>query len=63
MYKVYIKTGLDRKKIGEFRDFDEAQEKIEAELAKNEDLKYVIEETTGHVDIYGELVASVVDEN
>ncbi|MDD3012520.1 MAG: hypothetical protein PHC34_02310 [Candidatus Gastranaerophilales bacterium] len=63
MYQVYIKTGLDRKKIGEFRDFDKAQEIIETELAKNEDIKYVMEETTGSVDIYGELIANVVDEN
>jgi len=63
MYQVYIKSGLDRTKIGEFRDFDKAQEKIEVELAKNSDLKYVLEETTGSVDIYGELTASVIEEN
>jgi len=66
MYQVYIKTdtGLDKKRlIGEFRDFEKAQEKIEAELAKNPDFKYVIEETNGSVDVYGNLIVDVVDEN
>lgn len=66
MYQVYIKkdTGFDSKKlIGEFSDYDKATEKIEAELAKDKDIKYVIEETSGHVDSYGELLTTVVDEN
>lgn len=66
MYQVYIKkdTGFDQKQlIGEFKDYDRAQEKIEAELAKNENLKYVIEEISGSVDIYGELITTVVEEN
>ncbi len=66
MYQVYIKkdTGFDPKHlIGEFKDFDKASEKIQNELAKNKDLKYVIEETTGRVDNYGELIATVVEEN
>lgn len=66
MYQVYIKqeTGFESKKlVGEYKDFDKAQEKIEAELAKNKDIKYIIEETTGHVDSYGELLATVVEEN
>ena len=66
MYQVYIKTktGFDRKKlIGEFSDIGKAREKIDAELAKDEDIKYILEETTGHVDIYGDLIANVVDEN
>jgi len=66
MYQVYIKTdtGLDKKRlIGEFRDFEKAQEKIEAELAKNNDLRYIIEETNGSVNVYGELIVDVVEEN
>jgi len=66
MYHVYIKTetGFESKKlIGEFKDVDKAYEKIENELAKNKDIKYVIEETTGHIDSYGELLTSVVEEN
>jgi hypothetical protein len=66
MYQVYIKTETDfdsKKLIGEFRDIDDAYEKIENELAKNKDIKYVIEETTGCVDNYGDLVARVVKKN
>ena len=65
MYHVYIKgSGLMAKKlVGEFRDYDKAFERVEAELAKDENIKYVVEETTGQVDSYGELIASVIDEN
>ncbi|GEM_PF-2842040 len=65
MYQVYIKTesGFNRKKLGEFKDIEKAHEIIEAELAKDENLEYVIEETTGSVDIYGEMTTRVVEEN
>lgn len=66
MYQVYLKQekSFDSKKlIGEYKDYDKAWGKIEAELAKDKDIKYIIEETTGHVDNYGELIATVVDEN
>lgn len=66
MYHVYIikETGFEAKKlIGEYKDYDDATARIERELAKDKDIKYVIEETTGYVDSYGELVATVVDEN
>jgi len=66
MYQVYIKkeTGFRSKTlIGEFKDIDKAYEKIEDELVKNKDIKYVLEETTGHVDIYGELTVDVIEEN
>ena len=66
MYQVYIKkeTGFRSKNlIGEFEDIEKAYEKIEAELAKNKDIKYVLEETGGHVDIYGELTVDVIEEN
>ena len=66
MYQVYIKTKSSyegRKLIGKFKEYDEAWEKIEEELSKDKDIKYVIEETTGSVDIYGELIVDVVEEN
>lgn len=66
MYQVYIKkeTGFNSKDlIGEFKDIEKAYEKIENELAKNKDIKYIIEETTGHVDIYGDLTVEVIEEN
>jgi hypothetical protein len=66
MYQLYIKkeTGFETKKlIAEFKDSDSAYVRIETELAKDKDLKYILEETTGHVDSYGDLLATVVDEN
>jgi len=66
MFNVYIirEKGFSTKDlIGEYKDFDKAHERIERELAKNKDIKYVIEETTGHVNSYGELLTDVVEEN
>lgn len=66
MYYVYLKedTGFDSKKlVGEFKDYDDAFEKVDEELAKDKSVKYVVEETTGHVDNYGELITRVVEEN
>lgn len=66
MYQVYIKTpaSFDGKKfLGEYADIDDAHAKIDEERAKDKDIKYVIEETTGKVDIYGDLITDVVDEN
>ena len=66
MYQVYIKveTAFESKKlIGEYSDYDNATEKVEEVLAKDKDIKYIIEETSGHVDSYGNLTANVIDEN
>jgi len=66
MYQLYFKTdsGFDPKKlIGEFSDLEDVYEKLNAELAKDKDIKYIIEETTGCVDSYGELIANVVEKN
>lgn len=66
MYQLYIKkeTGFKAKTLaGEFEDIEKAYEKIENELAKNKDVKYVLEETTGHVNIYGDLTVDVIEEN
>lgn len=66
MYHLYAKkeTGFDSKKLLiENRDIDKIYTRIEAETAKNEDFKYIIEETTGQVDSYGELLSDVIEEN
>lgn len=66
MYQVYIidESAFDSKKlIGEFSNIDSAHTRIEKELAKNKDIKYILEETTGHVDSYGELLTTVIEEN
>lgn len=66
MYQLYVidKSAFDSKKqIGEFSNIDNVHARLEKEFAKNKDTKYVIEQTTGHVDSYGELLATVVEEN
>lgn len=66
MYYVYIKqdTGFESKKlVGEFEDIDDAYDKIDEELAKDKDIKYVLEKQTGHVDIYGELTRQIIEKN
>ena len=65
MYQVYIKdkNTQAKKLIGEYRDADKACSRAEEELAKDSEIKYVIEETSGHVNSYGDLTTSVFDEN
>jgi len=66
MYQVYVidETAFDPKKpIGDFSNLDDARKRLEKEFTKNADTKYIIEETTGHFNSYGDLVATVVEEN
>lgn len=66
MYHVYVidESAFDPKKlVGEFSNIDNARARLEKEFAKNKDIKYVIEQTTGHVNSYGELLATVIEEN
>jgi len=66
MYQVFIKTDSmfeDKKLVGEFKDLDEADEFIDAKIAKDPELKYIIEISTGSVDIYGNMITRVVREN
>jgi hypothetical protein len=56
MYQVYIidESAFDSKKlIGEFKDYEKASEKIANVLAKNKDIKYILEETTVKPPIFG----------
>lgn len=66
MYQVYFidETAFDPKKqAGEFSSLESARARVERELARNSEVKYVIEQTSGHVNSYGELLADVVEEN
>lgn len=63
MFHVYtIKNGSDFSKtlVGEFKDFEEAMDCAENSVAQKEDLKYIVEETTGHVNSYGDLEVTVI---
>ncbi len=66
MYQVYVikSEGFQAENlVGEYREIDNAREKAESELAKNSDIKYIIKETKGSVDSYGELIATVIEQN
>lgn len=66
MYYVYTKqnTGFESKTlIGEFEDIEDAYDKIDEEIAKDKNFKYILEKQTGHVDIYGELTTQIVEKN
>lgn len=66
MYQLYVidESAFDSKKmVGEFSNIDNAYARLEKEFAKDKDTKYIIEQTTGHVDSYGELLATVIEEN
>ena len=66
MYHIFEKQTKpfeNRKHIRDFEDIDDAYDYVDKKLAENKDFKYVIEETTGFVDSYGELLRNVVEEN
>ena len=66
MYHVYKKEKnvYDAKVLlGDYKDLDEADKRIEEELAKDPNFKYSFEETTGHVNNYGDLIVDIIEEN
>lgn len=66
MYQLYVldEAAFDPKKfVGEYSNIDTVRARLEKEFVKDKDTKYVIEQTTGHVDSYGELLVTVVEEN
>lgn len=66
MYQLYVidEEAFEPKKlIGDFSNIENAHVRLQKEFVKNKDTKYVIEQTTGHVNSYGDLIATVVEEN
>ena len=66
MYHVYKKEKnvYDAKVLlGDYKDLDEADKRIEEELAKDPNFKYSLEETTGHVNNYVDLIVDIIEEN
>lgn len=63
MYHVYTEknySAITRTLIGDYTDYDEAMDAAEKAIEGKEGLNYVVEETDGHFNSYGELVAEVV---
>ena len=66
MFQVYTakdKSQLSKNLIGEFKDYDEAMDCAEQAIEGKSDLRYIVEETNGCVDSYGELIATVIAES
>ena len=66
MYSVYTEknhSSLSKTLIGEFKDYDEAMDCAEAAIEGKPELRFIVEETNGCVDSYGELIATVVAES
>ena len=66
MFQVYTSTdkSQDSKKfVAEFKEWDEAMDCAEAAIEGKTGIRYIVEETNGTVDSYGELIASVVAES
>ena len=66
MFQVYTQkkgSELTKTLVKEFKDLEEAFECAEKAIDGKDDLKYIIEETTGHFNSYGELLVDVVAES
>ena len=64
MYQVYIERqgAFSPDMVGEYKEFDDAQARALKEKAKDETIRYTIEETNGGFDSYGNLLTTVVEE-
>jgi len=66
MFQVYTakdKSELSKNLIGEFVEYDEAMDCAEKAIEGKQGLRYIVEETNGCVDSYGELIATVIAES
>jgi len=66
MFQVYTEkdhSNLTKTMIGEFADEDEAIEFAQKSIEGKEGLRYIVEETTGVFNSYGEQIATVIDES
>ncbi len=66
MYHVYTEKNhseFTRSLVIETPDYDLAMEKAEKAIEGKPELRYIVEETDGSMNSYGELVATVVAES
>lgn len=66
MYHVYTERNhseFSRALVTETTDYDLAIEKAEKAISGKPDMNYIIEETDGSMNSYGELIARVVAES
>ncbi len=66
MYHVYTEkdySEFSKTLIGEFTDIEEAMETAKKAIESKPGLRYIVEETDGHVNNYGELITNVIAES
>ena len=66
MFQVYTQEGnkeLTKTLIGEFKDYEDAMDCAENSIEGKTDLKYIVEETNGCFNSYGDLVSEVIAES
>ena len=66
MFQVYTSTDkseLSKNLIGEFKEWDDAMDCAEQANKDKKGIRYIVEETNGTVNSYGEQIASVVAES
>jgi hypothetical protein len=66
MFQVYTQEGnkeLTKTLVGEFKDYDEAMDRAEEAIEGKAGYKYIVEETNGCFNSYGDLVATVIAES
>ena len=66
MFQVYTSTDkseLSKNLIGEFKEWDDAMDCAEQAIEVKKGIRYIVEETNGTVNSYGEQIASVVAES
>ena len=66
MFQVYTakdKSELSKNLIGEFVEYDDAMDCAEKAIEGKSYLRYIVEETNGCVNSYGDLIATVVAES
>ena len=66
MFHVYTERNyseLSRTLVGEYQSLEEARAIAKKAITENSELNYIIEETDGHFNSYGDLVSTVVEES
>lgn len=66
MFQVYTSTDkseLSKNLIGEFKEWDDAMDCAEQAIKGKKGIRYIVEETNGTVNSYGEQIPTVVAES
>lgn len=66
MFQVYTSTDkseLSKNLVGEFKEWDDAMDCAEQAIEGKKGIRYIVEETNGTVNSYGEQIPTVVAES